>query len=246
MTRVQLFKLRLVPSATLLLLVFGVVRLLWYPGEYFAIFGVATQFWLLILVSLVLGPALSTLVFKPGKKGLAIDLKVLAALELAVVIVATSLLYARQPYYLVFAVDRFEAVSRLEVDTQEIAYPSIYTRPGHEPRLVYAELPRDPKVFDRLMDETVFEGEKDIDRRPEFWKPYTAGIRTLKTVAKPLAELFDGDPARAESVAGWLSQRNERAESYLYLPLRGKTGDVVMIVHADIGYPAGMLAVDPW
>jgi hypothetical protein len=246
MTRLQLFRLRLAPSATLLLLVFGMVRLLWYPGEYFAIFGVAKQFWLLIIVSLVLGPALSTLVYKPGKKGLAIDLKVLAALELAVVIVATSLIYARQPYYLVFAVDRFEAVSRLEVDTQQIAHASIFERPGHEPRLVYAELPEDPEIFDRLMDETIFEGKKDIDRRPEFWKPYATGIATLKTVAKPLTELLNGDQARAESVAGWLSRRNERAESFLYLPLRGKTADVVMIVHADIGYPAGMLALDPW
>jgi len=246
MTRLQLLKLRLVPSATLLLLVFGVVRLLWYPGEYFAIFGVGKQFWLLILVSLVLGPALSTLVFKPGKKGLAIDLKVLATLELSVVIAATSLFYARQPYYLVFAVDRFEAVSRLEVEREQIDYPAIYSRPGHEPRLVYAELPEDPDVFDRLMDETIFEGKKDIDRRPEFWKPYAAGISTLKAVAKPLTELLNGDQARAESVAMWLSRRNETAERFLYLPLRGKTADVVMIVHADIGYPAGMLAVDPW
>jgi len=246
MTRLQLFKLRLAPTATLLLLVFGMLRLLWYPGEYFAIFGVDKQFWLLVLVSLVLGPALSTLVFKPGKKGLAIDLKVLAALELVVVLVATSLLYARQPYYVVFAVDRFEALSRLEVDTQQIAHASIFKRPGHEPRLVYAELPEDPEIFDRLMDETVFEGKKDIDRRPEFWKPYAAGVATLKKAAIPLAELLNGDQQRAESVAGWLSRRNETAEDFVYLPLRGKTADAVMIVHAEIGYPAGMLAVDPW
>jgi len=246
MTRLQLFKLRLAPSATLLLLVFGMIRLLWYPGEFFTIFGVEKQFLVLILASLVLGPALSAMIYKPGKKGLAVDLGVLAVLELTAVAIATSVIYARQPYYLVFAVDRFEAVSRLEVDTQQIAHASILERPGHEPRLVYAELPEDPEIFDRLMDETIFEGKKDIDRRPEFWRPYAAGIRTLKTVAKPLAELLNGDQARAESVAGWLSRRDETAESFVYLPLRGKTADIVMIVHADIGYPAGMLAVDPW
>ncbi len=246
MTRLQLFKLRLMPSATLLLLVFGVVRLLWYPGEYFAIFGVDKQFWLLILVSLVLGPALSTLVFRPGKKGLAFDLKALAVLELAIVIVATSLLYARQPYYLVFAVDRFEAVSRLEVDTQQIAYPSIYTRPGHEPRLVYAELPQDPEVFDRLMDETVFEGKKDIDRRPEFWKPYTAGIPTLKAAGKPLAELLNGDPATAGTVSDWLSEQQKGAQYYLFLPLRGKVADIAVVIDVSTGFPVDTLAVDPW
>jgi len=246
MNRARVFQLRLAASAALLLLAFGLIRLLWYPGEYFAVFGVRNQFLLLILASLVLGPALSAMVYKPGKKGLAIDLGVLVALELAAVITASSLLYARQPYYLVFAVDRFEAVSRLEVDTGQITYPSLLDRPGHEPRLVFAELPEDPEVFDRLLDETIFEGKKDIDRRPEFWKPYTAGIATMKAAAKPLSDLLNDDQERAGSVRRWLSRREEGADEFLYLPLRGKVRDVVIIVHADIGYPVDLLPVDPW
>ncbi len=246
MTRLRVFQLRLVVSATLLLLVFGVIRLLWYPGEYFTIFGVSGRFLLLVVASLVLGPALSALVYKPGKKGLRTDLAVLAALEITAVIIATSLLYAWQPYYTVFAVDRFEAVSRGEVDTQQIAYPSILTRPGHEPRLVYAELPQDPETFDRLMDETVLEGKKDIDRRPEFWKPYAAGVVALKAAAKPLEELLGGEQVRAANVAHWLSKQEEGPGSFVYLPLRGRAADAVMILHADIGYPVDILAVDPW
>ena len=246
MTRLQVFQWRLAASATLLLLVFSMIRLLWYPGEYFAIFGVRNQFLLLILASLVLGPALSTMLYRPGKKGLAFDLVVMATLELAVVIFASSYFYDRQPYYLVFAVDRFEAMSRLEVDMGQVSYPSLLERPGHEPRLVYAELPTDPKIFDRLIDETVFEGKKDIDRRPEFWKPYAAGIATVKAAAKPLSDLLSEDQVRARSVRGWLSRRNESAHRFLYLPLRGKIRDIVIIVHAEIGYPVGMLAIDPW
>jgi hypothetical protein len=146
----------------------------------------------------------------------------------------------------VFAVDRFEAMSRLEVDTRQIAYPSLLTRPGHEPRLAYAELPTDPEVFDRLLDETIFEGKQDIDRRPEFWKPYTAGIATIKAAAKPLSDLLNGDQARGDIVRGWLSGRAEGVDEFLYLPLRGKAQDVVIIMHADIGYPVELLAVDPW
>jgi hypothetical protein len=246
MTRLQVFRWRLVASATLLLLVFGVIRLLWYPGEYFEIFGVRNRFLLLVLASMVLGPALSAMVYKPGKKGLAIDLGVLAALELVAVITASAVLYARQPYFLVFAVDRFEAISRLEVDMGQITYPALLDRPGHEPRLVYAELPEDPEIFDRLLDETIFEGKQDIDRRPEFWKPYTAGIAAMKAVAKPLSDLLSDDQERAENVRGWLSQRAESADAFLYLPLRGKVLDIVIILHADIGYPVDLLAIDPW
>jgi hypothetical protein len=246
MTRLQLFQWRLAASATLLLLLFGTIRLLWYPGDYFAIFGVRNQFLLLILISLVLGPALSVMLYKPGKKGLTFDLVVMATLELAVVIAAGSYFYDRQPYFLVFAVDRFEAVSRLEVDMGQVSYPALRERPGREPRLVYAEMPTDPNIFDRLINETVFEGKKDIDRRPEFWKPYPAGIATMRAAARPFSDLLQGDQVRAERARGWLAGREEGAHQYLYLPLRGKIQDIVIVLHAHIGYPVDMLVVDPW
>ena len=246
MTRLRVFQIRLAATAGLLLLIFAVIRLLWYPGAYFAISGVGKLFLVLVAVTMVVGPGLSAFVYKPGKKGLATDLGLLALLELATVVVAVSIIYSRQPFYTVFAVDRFEAVSRLEVDTARIGHKVLRTRPGHEPRLVYAELPQDPDVFSRLIDETVFEGKQDIDRRPEFWKPYAAGIPVIKGSARPLENLLNGDPRRAQRVQRWIAQQKRNAGAFVYLPLRGKTGDATMILHADIGYPVDILQVDPW
>ena len=246
MTRRQVFQVRLAATAALLLLVFAVVRLLWYPGAYFAISGVARLFLVLAAVTLVVGPGLSAFVYKPGKRGLVTDLGVLAVVEIIIVVVAVSIIYARRPYFTVFAVDRFEAVSRLEVDTARFSYAVFRTRPGHEPRLVYAELPQDPDVFSRLIDETVFEGKQDIDRRPEFWKPYAAGIPVIKGAARPLESLLSGDQRRAKRVQRWIAQQDGDVREFIYLPLRGRSGDATIILHADIGYPVDILAVDPW
>ena len=246
MTRLKVFHIRLAASAGILLLVFALVRLLWYPGSYFTISGVGKQLLILAAVNLVIGPGLSAFVYKPGKKGLVTDLGVLAGVELLAVLMATSIIYARQPYFTVFAVDRFEAVSRLEVDTSKISFAELGTRPGHEPRLVYAQLPKDQKVFEQLLDETVLQGKKDIDRRPEFWRPYNDGIPVLKAAAIPLASLSHDDKQRLASVERWLSKQSGDASNYIYLPLRGKRGDAMMILHADIGYPVDTLDVDPW
>ncbi|MDH3750191.1 MAG: hypothetical protein OEU40_06310, partial [Gammaproteobacteria bacterium] len=180
------------------------------------------------------------------KKGLVMDLCLLAAVELIALTLAVSMIHARRPYYTVFAVDRFESVSRVEVDATQMGFAKFDTRPGHEPRLVYAELPQDRQAFDQLMDETVFQGKEDIDRRPEFWKPYTVGIPILKSAAKPLEDLLRGDEGRAARVQRWLTEQDGARREYLYLPLRGKSGDVTMILHADIGYPVDILTVDPW
>ena len=88
MTRFKVFQLRLLASMALLLLVFGVVRWLWYPGAYFAIFGVYKQLLVLTVVVIIVGPVLSAFVYKPGKRELDFDFSVLAGVELLAVVAA--------------------------------------------------------------------------------------------------------------------------------------------------------------
>ena len=145
--------------------------------------------------------------------------------------------------YAVFAVDRFEAVRADEVDLQQIQYPELAGQPGHAPRLVYAQLPEDPEVMNRLIDETVFDGMADIDRRPEFWKPYAQGVRELRAAARPLGKLLLGADSRAAEIQEWLDGQRLTAGDYLYLPIKGGRSDGTMVLHGDIGYPVAVLAV---
>lgn len=246
MTRLRLFQIRLAATGGLMLLLVAVVRLLWFPGAYSAIFGVSRLLLLIAVIALIIGPVLSVVVYKPGKKGLKLDLVVLTSLEIAAVAFGAWQLYARQPFYAVLAVDRFEAVSRAEIDASQIVEPTLLTRPGHAPRLVYAELPNDPVAVDRLIDETLFEGKQDIDRRPEFWRPYTAGVPHLKAVARPLGFMLSEESERGKRARRWLARNGGGAGDFIFVPLRGPNRDAAMILHADVGFPVGTLDVDPW
>jgi len=246
MSRLRFFQIRLVASAALLLLVLTLVRLLWYPGAYFTISGVSGRLWILVGVVMVVGPVLSTFVYKPGKKRLVMDLGVLAVVELAVVIVASAIIFQGRPYFTVFAVDRFEAVAVQEISGSPVPQHLFVGQSGQNQHLVYAELPEDPETMSALIDETVFYGMADIDRRPEFWKPYSDGIATIKATALPLEALLGGDESRAAAVNTWLVGYGGSAHEYTYLPLRGKAGDAVIILSADTGYPIATLNVDPW
>ncbi len=246
MTRVRLFTQRFAATVSLLLLAFVVVRFLWFPGAYFSISGITKLFLVLVAVNLIVGPGLSTLVYKPGKKGLIFDLIVIACIEIAILGWAMLEMLERRPAYAVFAVDRFEAVTGSEVDIQALQYSELAVRPMNTPRLIYAELPTDADVMSRLLDETVFEGMPDIDRRPEFWKPYAQGMSFIKRAAKPLSELLSTSGVRADAIKQWLAQQELPVDAYLYLPMRGRAADGMVILHADIGYPVDILAVDPW
>jgi len=246
MSRLRLFQIRLVASAALLLLVFTLVRLLWYPGAYFTISGVSRQLWVLVGVIMVVGPVLSTIVHKPGKKGLVMDHVILAAIELAVAIVASAIFFQGRPYFAVFAVDRFEAIGEREIIGSPVPQELLVGQPGQKQHLVYAELPEDPEKLSALINETVFLGMADIDQRPEFWKPYSAGIATVKAAALPLDALLGGDESRAAAINTWLVDHGGSAHEYIYLPLRGKAGDALIILSADTALPVATLAVDPW
>ncbi len=246
MTRAKVFQLRLAATAFVLLLVVAFVRLVWYPGGYFAIAGVSRLLLVLVAVLVVLGPGLSAFVYKPGKPGLRFDLIVIACAEIAILGWALSEIHDRSPAFTVFAVDRFEVVARSEVDLTPLGNSTLATRPGHAPRLIYAELPSDPEVMNQLIDDTVFLGKADIDRRPEFWKPYAQGVAKVKARARPLSHFLTLSDDRADPVKRWLARRQANASDYVYLPIRATGGDAMVIVHADVGYPVGIVAVDPW
>ena len=244
MTRAKVFRIRLTATAFVLLLAVAVVRLLWYPGGYFAISGVSTLLLVLIGVVVILGPGLSAVVYKPEKPGLRFDLIVIACVEIAVIAWAMFEICDRRPAFTVFAVDRFEVVTRSEVDLEPLTDSNLATRHGHMPRLIYAELPSDPKIMNQLIDDTVFLGIADIDRRPEFWKPYARGVSAVKARARPLSQFLTLSDDLSGPVKRWLARRN--ASDYAYLPIRARGGDAIMIIHADVGYPVGIVAVDPW
>jgi len=246
MTRARAFRIRLAATALVLLLVVAITRLLWYPGGYFAISGVSRLLLVLAAVVVVLGPGLSTVLYKPGKSGLMFDLIVIACAEIAVFGWALSEIHDRRPVFTVFAVDRFEVVARSEVDLTPLVDARLATRPGHAPRLIYAALPTDPEVMNQLIDDTVFLGRSDIDRRPEFWEPYAQGVATVRARARPLSLYLALGDDLAGPVQRWLTGRKAKAGDYIFLPVRGRGGDAMMIVHADVGYPVGIVAVDPW
>lgn len=246
MSRTRLFQIRLLATAVALLIVYLSLRFLWFPDGYFALSGIGKLLPVLLGVNVIAGPALSALVYRPGKPGLKFDLVVLAVLEIGILGSALLEIDSRRPAIAVFAVDRFELLPYAEVDAMPVSADLQAILRGYGPELMYAALPTDGETLSRLIDETVFGGQPDIDRRPEFWKPYSAGIGTLRAVAQPLARLLSMNDELAAPVRRWVARQGEPIEDYVYLPIRARSGDGTMIVHADTGYPVGVLAIDPW
>ena len=148
----------------------------------------------------------------------------------------------KMSYYAVFAVDRFEIIATNEVSGDQFQYEELRRKPGHAPRLVFATYPEDRA---KLMEDILLHGAADIDIQPLYWHPYATGIRDILLRAKPLAEL-SADGANAREVRRWVARESGNVDDYVFLPVRGRVNDGAMILHRSIGYPVGMLSIDPW
>jgi len=88
----------------------------WYRWPLFRIAGGSGLTLILAGVDMTLGPLITLVVFKSGKKGLKFDLAVIALLQATALAYGVHVVYAARPVYLVFAFDRFNVMTAEDID----------------------------------------------------------------------------------------------------------------------------------
>src|SRR6266498_743017 len=104
-------------AAALLMLMLA----LWYPPPYFTLMGGATLVLLIAGCDVVLGPLITLIVFRSGKKGLALDLTMIGIVQSLALTYGIYTMFEARPAFTVFAVDRFEVVAANDIRREELA-----------------------------------------------------------------------------------------------------------------------------
>ena len=107
------FAISLVVVFSFILFLYGV----WYKNLFF-VSGVIEPLKLLILVDVVLGPLLTFLVYKKGKKTLKMDLSLIVLLQLSAFAYGAYTIYSGKPSWVIYNGNQFELVYEREVGNQ--------------------------------------------------------------------------------------------------------------------------------
>ena len=245
MKRSRAALLHLLPSLLLLAVCAGLALFLWYPHP-FRHLPESGRFSLLLIGSaVVVGPALTWLVFKNGKKGLVLDLAVIGLIQLAALGWGTYTLYLAKPYFMVFAVDRFETLARRDV-TYPVGNPAFLDKPFTGPLALYANMPADTDRFQKLLQEVMFEGKPDLAFRPEFWSAYEDRQHLVVQVAQPLGSLRQARPAAAAAINALVRDNGGEIAELQYVPGMIGSGHFSVVIDARSGAISGYLDTDPW
>ena len=248
-SRRRAFLTHLGMSAAIVGIVCALIFFVWYPHPYFQAMGAWGVLRVLIGVDVVVGPLLTLVVFKPGKRGLRFDLGAIACVQLAALLYGTITIYRERPYFTVFAVDRFYVLPRGDIDAADLAAPDLAERIGRKPAsgplLVVASRPRDSAGMQRLLED-LFAGKPDIERRPEFWSRYSDEASQVIARATPTTVLAGQHPEAQGKIETLAAARGLPRERLGFLPLIAKNRDMSLVVDLNDGSLLDVIDVDPW
>lgn len=249
MTRWKAAGLHLLISA---IVIGGVAALLlwrWYPP---ALWGVAKADKLMLILAVVdvsLGPLLTWIVYKPGKKSLRFDLSVIALLQIAALAYGLNTVWQSRPVYLVGVVDRFQLVFANELDAKDLADASEPYRalPITGLQTVGAQLPQSAQLREALFYSAM--RGKDVHLFPSFYVPYedvAPGIaRGAMTVPQVTPHLSQDERTRlAEAVRS--SGTPGEALAVLPVDTVRESASAAMLIEARTGRIVAPVDVDPW
>lgn len=244
MSRYRASLIHLLVSAFVVGNVVAVVFWVWYPSPAFEIVGAFPIIRLLVGVDLVLGPLLTLVVYKHGKPGLKFDLAFIALVQIVALVYGSYVLFAEKPRYIVFAVDRVEFIAANQIDEAEILFDELRTKEFATLIRVFASAPEDPEEFQKYFDSIMFEGLPDLERRPEFWEPWSAGVETIR---QKIISLDDMNPLSEDEQVKLQQATDQYAGMNVgALPVGGTKDDISVVVDIDSLEILSVLRVNPW
>jgi len=188
--RFKALGLHLLGSAVALTLILGTLYLGWYrwPGWYLAD---ATQVIKVMAgVDLVAGPLLTFVVAQPGKplRVFARDIAVIVTVQLIALIYGTVSLWNGRPLYYAFSESELQLVQAYDMEPSALALgrrlnPTLAPHWYGLPRWIWAPLPQDPKVSDKIVASAIG-GGYDVISMPQFFKPWESGLSALRAQLK--------------------------------------------------------------
>lgn len=244
--RLRAFTTHFLCSAAVLGACLAVVFLLWYPYPYSLILDAWNILMVLVGVDLVVGPLLTLLVAKQGKKSLRFDLAVIVLIQLVALVYGLHAIHSERPRFMVYNVDRFSVLAAKDVAFDGSEDPRFRARPWRGPLMLVATMPDDPAERSRLTDETLFEGKPDIDRRPEYWSLYAEAGSGVLAQARTLRELAEARPQSRAVIEASAARLGGDLDGLRFVPVVGKSTDFAVVLDPRDAGIADIIAVDPW
>lgn len=247
-TRLQAFLRHLFISCFIAFATAAFVFLVWYPDELSNATGIKTIFLLLLMVDVCMGPLITLIIFNVKKKELKRDLLIVAILQFIALGYGLHTTFVARPAFIVFSVDRFDLITANDIQTQAIAKAkktAFQSIPLFGPKLAFAKLPNDNKTRNELLQSSI-SGGADLPQLPEFYEVYENYSHEVLNHGLTVQELENNNPDSLGQIKDLVNRYRSQNIEFVYLPLRAKASDIVILVDKTNGHFLQYSNLKPW
>ena len=237
MTRFHAFGWHFLISLLAGLVLLALSWFVWYPSPMLMAIGGHEIFFLVVGIDVVLGPLLTLVVFKSGKRSLVFDLTTIASLQIVALGYGVSVLCEARPTYVAALGDKFQVVQATEVTTANLAKAKT-TMPWWGPTWVGTRAPEGRYDTDAVRDVEEIGGGRG--HFPQLHIPYASMASEVLEKSKPISALIASNPANAAEIADWLKKHNLNANSARFQPIRIRASEFVVVIDAKTAAVAGI------
>ncbi len=238
LTRFQAFAIHFGISMLIFLVMLALLIGIWYPGLFFDTDGGWEGLQILIGVDLVLGPALTLIVYRPFKRGLMLDLTLIGLTQLICLLIGVYIVYSQRPLAVVFVDDHFISVSQGSFDFAGTDSASLKALPGKYPKQIYINLPKDKKIRKDMRRAQTSQGP--LHARPSLFLPYADhGLEAVTEGGISLEQYRKDMPENAEALDNWLKKQGYDATKIVWVPYTARFQDSFLILDRQTGQILG-------
>jgi len=236
--------LHLVVSAAFVGVLLLLVTQLWYPEFLFATDGGWQGLRIVIFVDLVLGPLLTFVLYRRGKKGLRSDLVLIAIMQLGALIGGGWVVHSERPLLLVFNEGRFYSVTADDYLDAGVPVPDLGAVSARPPDYMVLVPPESPIDQSPVRTAYVSRGQFIYTHVPwmrpgeeQLEKVLAAGVSVATLTAPPNQE------ARVEALERWQARTGLRLEDVALVPYSSRFRLVHLAVDRGSGRILGQLDI---
>lgn len=212
----------------------------WYPAPMLMAIGGHEIFLLVVGIDVILGPLLTLIAFKSGKKGMKFDLIVIALLQIGAMSYGVATLLEGRPAYVVALGNKFQVIQASEITDANLAKGKA-EMPWWGPIWVGTKAPTEKRDISVVKAMSAVGGGRG--HLPKLHVPYSSMAVEILKNASSIEQLKKNNAAKVSEIDVWLSQHGYNEKTAKYQTIKISNSDFVVVID---GTTAAIIGIAPF
>lgn len=244
--KIKAFSIHFSLSFMVLFSFLSLVYFLWYPSPLLDAEGGFKIVMILVGVDVIVGPLITFIIYKPGKKYLKLDLTMIVIVQLAAFIYGGAVISSGRPLYVVFDNQKFNIADASSIDLttlkdKNLKHQSILSKPV----FVISDFSYDGENKSQVMSDLMF-SRKKLAFLPKYYIPMASNLNKMMDKGIRYERIIERHPEQKKVINTLLEYASIAQEKAAFFVLDGNVNDFVLVLNKETGQIVGSLDVDPW